>query len=417
MKKLEFTESLEIKKKVPNRILYLSKRKRYDLDKAIQNGTIVPLGDSKEYDKHVYTPEGEPWDVWKTKNGKYIYLRYDDKQVGLVRETRELVLDESVEWNEDDRSEYEEENSSDELLDTEEVPASELATLKLARKLKKTTARFDKRYNKSKQQLAGQAKQLSQMEGTLAAILTSLTKICAKSKQERRHSRKYSDSFSADFGKDLTLTSTRHSSQFRGKNVIEEESETEPHDNLNDEEKDKDKSPTRSVAPIKSAPDKKEGFPRRSLKQRENSARDRHRGDPSDLSSSSNSGDDSSEDKRRDRRDRRKKKVSIRNDNSYSKFRRYSTFDTTMSMNAKSIQKLYERTVKADTYDGPSNPRYAPLEYIRVFQQQIDAKAPSDEFSGKIFYDAMSLPRFAYHTEKCGIFGFLQKKNKKKFSD
>lgn len=72
MKKLRFAESLEIKK-VPNRILYLSKGKRYDLDKAIQNRIIIPLGDSKEYDKCVYKPEDEPWKVWKTKDGKYIY--------------------------------------------------------------------------------------------------------------------------------------------------------------------------------------------------------------------------------------------------------------------------------------------------------------------------------------------------------
>lgn len=245
-----------------------------------------------------------------------------------------------MEWNEDDRSEYEGENSSDNQSGVEGSPASTSVTFKLAKKLKRTVAKFDKRYCKNEQQLAGQAKQLSQMEGTLAAILTSLTELSAKSKQEKRHSRKYSDSFSADFGEDLTLTSTRRSSQFKGRDVIEEESEIEdkPCDNPKDEDK---KGDDKNKSPIKKVPNEKEGFPKRPTKQRVNKTPNRRRGDPSDPSdsSSSDSSDDSSEDEYRNKRDRRKKKVSRRNDNSYSRSRRYSSFDTTMPSQYKNCMR------------------------------------------------------------------------------
>lgn len=72
--------------------------------------------------------------------------------------------------------------------------------------------------------------------------------------------------------------------------------------------------------------------------------------------------------------------------------RQHSSFDST---GQKSIQKLLEKSMEnIEPFEGPEVDRRTPLQFIRLFEEQIDRHTGNDKMSGNIFYYILSKSRW-----------------------
>ena len=254
-----------------NRTIQLSNGKIYDLDKAIEKAKVISQGDPKEYIINMYNPEGEFWSIWKTKSGSYRYVRYDDRQKSETLEVKELVFDQSVEVLGDGIKVYAEEP---------EQNAEDSTSNELNEELSKVREEFEKQNRDNELKLSQQASQLSNLEETLAAVLSAVNKISANVGKERKEEEKSISvsRLSADF-EDTLLSSTRRSNHFKKHNtvledVIEEKderkksprkhgSDKDPNQNDNSQGGGSSKDPKKKEKP-KEVPRKESQTPRKS---------------------------------------------------------------------------------------------------------------------------------------------------------
>lgn len=74
-------------------------KKRYDVEKLVDHGMVIPLLAEKDFQANVrpYIAEDETWDIRITKEGEYIYIKYQDAKEGEPTEMRKLTLTDDAE--------------------------------------------------------------------------------------------------------------------------------------------------------------------------------------------------------------------------------------------------------------------------------------------------------------------------------
>ena len=227
---------------------------------------------------------------------------------------------------------------------------------------------------------------MADLQNMLSGLITGSQ---CKSKEKKRPTR-----YSATFTDGPLPSSTRYSTHFKNKSRGNENQSSSEQESDEEEStptkhtykpKSPSKSPKKTSTPKKQERGNSEGIPR---------------GPPSPPSSDDPSSSDEEEDRKRKNRDerdreerereRRRRKRRDSHEGYRTRSGRSSFFNESQSIASKSIQKLHEKTLRHDKYLGPEDDKYAPLEYIRVFEQHIASKCDSDEITGDIFYSAIS---------------------------
>ena len=368
-------------------IIKLENGRRYNLQKALNKAKQIMIVAGNQLIKCVYDQPGEPNDIWISISNTYIYRVYDPEKPKKSLEMYEFDITDECEVPEteperDYEGEYEE-PEVDETENTEETKEGEgtLQLEQIAELLKPENLKDPKHLQTLVMNMFVSQAQRDKKIEDLTQLIVNMTQ---EKKLSKKASKKPSTRLSADFGDNL-LSSTRYPTQYKKHSMISEEKGEELPDKEKNLKDNTSKGGEDKKNPRKESSKNNNGSekPKKYLRKYKRPPSPPDDDDPSSSESERDEEDDrhSSRTERRESRDRTPLRRNSRSDQ--------NSLNATISMNTKSIQKLYEKSIQINKYQGPLRDKYAPLQYLKVFEDQIEGKSPSDEISGELFYDAI----------------------------